>query len=301
MRSAAAYRGIFVPLVTPFDTALQIDWSALERLVHYYARFDIAGFVPCGSTGEASTLSIEEHKAVISFVTEKAKSYPDLKVIAATGSNNTAECLHLSRHAKAVGADACLIVTPYYNRPNTSGLLEHYRQAGELDIDIILYNIPQRTGRNIPLDELAMLRAHVSRIVGIKEATSDINQLTDVLHHFSDVTDFSVLSGEDNLFFDCMTHGGHGAIMATSLVYPELAVRLYRHLERGELAEAAALNRSLRPLVRTLFSETNPVPIKLALSKMLGIQPLVRLPLGAACQRTIGLIDQLALPSIETA
>ncbi|MCW8165174.1 4-hydroxy-tetrahydrodipicolinate synthase [Verminephrobacter aporrectodeae subsp. tuberculatae] len=289
------YDGIFVPLVTPFLASMEIDWAALERLVRFYAGLGLAGFVPCGSTGEASTLSMQEHKAVISFVTEKAKALGDFRVVAATGSNSTQECLELTAHAKASGADACLVVTPYYVRPNRSGLLAHYGRVSELDLDVLLYNIPLRAGLNLTLEDIVLLHAKVARIVGIKEATSDIGQLIDVAHHFADDATFTVLSGEDALLFDCCVNGGRGSICATALVYPREVVALHRHLVAGQLREAASINRWLRPRVKALFCESNPVAIKHALSRVHGILPITRAPLGPASAQAVKTIDALGL------
>ncbi len=293
--TAQTYDGIFVPLITPFYANYEIDWDGLQRLLTFYAKQNVAGFVPCGSTGEASTLTMEEHKAVISFVTERARSLGNFKIIAATGSNDTRDCLELTAHAKKAGVDSCLVVTPYYVRPNRSGLLAHYRAVAELDIDIMLYNIPLRTGLNLSLDDIVTLSEEIPHIIGIKEASSDISQLIDVTHHFADSQRFSVLSGEDSLLFDCCVHGGRGSICAASLVYPREMVALHRMIADGQLAQANALNRKLRPKIKALFCESNPVAMKLAINRILGTSPTVRLPLGPASERAIGIIDSLAL------
>ncbi|CUA96540.1 4-hydroxy-tetrahydrodipicolinate synthase [Thiomonas bhubaneswarensis] len=294
----SAYRpfdGIFVPLITPFHASMEIDWEGLRRLVAFYAQQGVAGFVPCGSTGEASTLTVEEHKAVISFVIEQAASHGDFKIIAATGSNDTREAIDLTRHAHQAGADACLSVTPYYVRPNRSGLLAHYQRIAEVGSPLFLYNIPLRTGLNLSLEDIELLVQDVPAVIGIKEATADIQQLIDVAHRFADSDCFTVLSGEDSLLFDCCTHGGRGSICAASLVYPREMVQLHHMVSTGHLHEAAALNRRMRPKVRALFCESNPVAMKLAVSRLLGTSPTVRLPLGPASKRAVQIIDGLGL------
>lgn len=292
---ARRYDGIFIPLTTPFLPSTEIDWVALERMVLFYAKLGVSGFVPCGSTGEASTLSTEEHKAVISFVIERARALGDFCIISATGANSTAECVELTAHAKVAGTDACLVVTPYYVRPNRSGLLAHYSRVSEVDVDVVLYNIPARTGMNLTLEDIALLHTEVPRVVGIKEATTDIGQLIDVTHHFIDAPTFSVLSGEDSLLFNCCINGGRGSICATALVYPREVVAMHRHLVAGQWREASALDRWLRPRVRALFCESNPVAIKYALSLIHGTLPVTRLPLGPASKRTIQTINALGL------
>lgn len=294
--NASHYSGIHVPLITPFDSDLEIDWAALKRLVALHARAGVAGFVPCGSTGEASTLSMEEHKAVISFVVEEASKHGDFKVIAATGSNSTRECRELTAHAMNAGASACLVVTPYYVRPNMSGLNAHYSEIADVGIDIFLYNVPQRTGTNLSVDDVWRLHSSIPRIVGIKEATGDINQLIDLADRFADSDSFTILSGEDSLLFDCLAHGGSGSICAAALVYPDEILQLYSLMAQGNFSSALALNRSLRPRVKTLFCESNPVAIKEAMHVRFGTPPFVRPPLGAASEQTCARIQDLRLP-----
>lgn len=295
MRNSEPYAGIYIPIITPFDSKGSIDWPSLGMLIAYYARLGVAGFVPGGSTGEASTLSMDEHKAVISFVTQETRKHGNLKVIAATGSNSTDECVELTAHARQAGVDACLVVTPYYVRPNLSGLLSHYARVAAVGVDLLLYNIPTRTGLNLSVADIAALQSGVKGIVGIKEATPDIGQLTDLAHRYADSPEFSVMSGDDLLLFDCLAHGGRGSICAAALVFPEEILSLYSLLRDGRLDEARRLNRLLRPKVRTLFAETNPVPIKYALHRRFGIAPDVRLPLGPASAETRRLIDALRL------
>lgn len=296
-RTSLEYSGIYVPLITPFTSALEIDWAVLRSLVRLYARAGVAGFVPCGSTGEASTLSMEEHKAVISFVLDEAAKYGEFKIIAATGSNSTRECRELTAHAMRAGASACLVVTPYYVRPNISGLEAHYSEVADVGIDLFLYNVPQRTGINLSVDDVIRLHAKVPRIIGIKEATGDIDQLIELTHRFAGSDEFAVLSGEDSLLFDCLAHGGKGSICAASLVYPNEVLQLYSLLRQGDLNAAASLNRVLRPKIKTLFCESNPVSMKQAMHVRFGTPPFVRPPLGPASERTRQRILELGLTS----
>lgn len=289
------YEGIYIPLITPFLPNEDIDWIALKRLVAHYARLGVAGFVPCGSTGEASALTMEEHKAVISFVIEQARRHGKFQIIAATGSGNTRDTVELTRHAKAAGADACLVATPAYVRPNRSGLLTHYERVAEIGIDILLYNIPQRTGLNLGLDDIVVLANAVPHIVGIKEATGDIQQLIEVTHHFANSRQFSVLSGEDSLLFDCCAHGGRGSICAAALVFPREIMAMTEHLRQGRLLQAATLNQLLRPRVKALFCESNPVAMKLAMHYVHGTHTTVRSPLGPASERAHQIIASLRL------
>ncbi len=293
------FDGIFVPLITPFHPSMEIDWDGLRRLIAFYAKQGVAGFAPCGSTGEASTLTVEEHKAVISFVIDEAASHGNVKIIAATGANDTQVAVDLTRHAHQAGADACLTVTPYYVRPNQSGVLGHYQRIAEIGSPLFLYNIPLRTGLNLSLEDIELLVQEVPEIIGIKEATADIQQLIAVTHRFADSDRFTVLSGEDSLLFDCCAHGGRGSICAASLVYPREMVQLHALLSAGHLHQAAELNRHMRPKVRALFCESNPVAMKLAVSKILGTSPTVRLPLGPASEQAIQIIDGLALQREE--
>ncbi|MCX7831890.1 MAG: 4-hydroxy-tetrahydrodipicolinate synthase [Actinobacteria bacterium] len=269
------FRGIYIPLVTPFYEG-DIDWESLERLIEYYIEKGVDGLVPCGTTGESPTLSEKEHMDVIKFVVEKTKGRT--RVIAGTGSNETKKALEFTKEAENLGADAALVVCPYYNKPTQEGILAHYRKIAEnTSLPIIIYNIPGRTGRNIEVNTLLKL-AEVENIVGVKEASGDINQLLDTIMLRPE--GFSVLAGEDHLIYVNCALGGDGAIAASAHILPDLFKRMCELAWQGNAMEASQINFKLLPLVRLFFAETNPCPVKTAL-KLMGLikSDEVRLPL----------------------
>ncbi len=269
------FRGIFIPVVTPFRDGA-IDWDSLERVVEYYVNERVDGLIPCGTTGESPTLSETEHKEVVEFVVEKTAKRT--AVIAGTGSNETTKAIEFTQHAEAVGADGALVVCPYYNKPTQPGILAHYRAlAAETGLPIIVYNIPGRTGRNIETDTLLEL-AEIENIVGVKEASGSIAQLMEVNARRPE--GFSVLSGEDDLIFVNCCLGGGGAIAASAHILPAEWMRMCRAIWEGDLDTARTIHTMLLPLVRILFAETNPSPVKTALYMMnLIASDEVRLPL----------------------
>lgn len=269
------FRGIYIPLVTPFYEG-NIDWESLERLIEYYIEKGVDGLVPCGTTGESPTLSEKEHMDVIKFVVEKTKGRTT--VIAGTGSNETKKAVEFTKEAENLGADAALVVCPYYNKPTQEGIFAHYRKIAEnTSLPIIVYNIPGRTGRNIEVNTLLKL-AEIENIVGVKEASGDINQLLDTIMLRPE--GFSVLSGEDHLIYVNCALGGDGAIAASAHILPELFKRMCELAWQGNAFEASRINFKLLPLVRLFFTETNPCPVKTAL-KLMGLikSDEVRLPL----------------------
>lgn len=269
------FKGIYVPLVTPFLDG-EIDWESLERLVDYYIEKGVDGLVPCGTTGESPTLSEKEHFEVIKFVIEKTGGRT--RVIAGTGSNETVKAVEFTRKAEELGADGALVVCPYYNKPTQEGIYVHYKTIAEsTSLPIIVYNIPGRTGRNIEVKTLMKL-ALIDNIVGVKEASGDINQLMDTIYMRPE--GFSVLAGEDHLIFVNCALGGDGAIAASAHVLPEEFKRMCELAWNGKAKEAAKIHFRLLPLVRLFFTETNPSPVKTAL-KFMGLikSDEVRLPL----------------------
>lgn len=269
------FKGIYVPLVTPFLDG-EIDWESLERLVDYYIEKGVDGLVPCGTTGESPTLSEKEHFEVIKFVIEKTGGRT--RVIAGTGSNETVKAVEFTRKAEELGADGALVVCPYYNKPTQEGIYVHYKTIAEsTSLPIIVYNIPGRTGRNIEVKTLMKL-ALIDNIVGVKEASGDINQLMDTIYMRPE--GFSVLAGEDHLIFVNCALGGDGAIAASAHVLPEEFKRMCELAWNGTAKEAAKIHFRLLPLVRLFFTETNPSPVKTAL-KFMGLikSDEVRLPL----------------------
>lgn len=269
------FRGIFIPLVTPFYEG-EIDWESLERLIEYYIEKGVDGLVPCGTTGESPTLSEEEHIEVIRFVVEKTAGRT--KVIAGTGSNETKKAVEFTKEAERLGADGALVVCPYYNKPTQEGIYAHYKKVAESTaLPIIVYNIPGRTGRNIEVKTLLRI-AELENIVGVKEASGDINQLMDVIKQRPD--GFSVLAGEDHLIYINCVLGGDGAIAASAHVLPEDFKKMCELAWKGNAQKAAKIHFKLLQLVRYFFTETNPSPVKTAL-KIMGLirSDEVRLPL----------------------
>jgi 4-hydroxy-tetrahydrodipicolinate synthase len=268
------FRGAITALVTPFKNG-KVDEEALRQLIAFQIASGIDGLVPCGTTGESPTLTHDEHDRVIEITIDAAKK--QVPVIAGTGSNSTAEALRLTKHAYEAGADGALIACPYYNKPTQEGLYQHFQLiAQNVPIPIIPYNIPGRTGVNMSPELIARL-SKVSNIVGVKEASGSLKQMNDVLDLCG--PDFDVLSGDDGLTLPLMAMGGKGVISVASNIVPADMAALVDAAEAGHLAEARALHQKMSPLFDVLFVETNPIPVKAALSLMGKIEYEYRLPL----------------------
>ncbi len=267
-------KGVFTALVTPFKYG-ELDEEALKGLIDFQVRAGVDGISPCGTTGETSTLSYEEHERVI-FLTVKWAG--DVPVMAGTGSNSTKETVELTQIAKDLGASAALVVAPYYNRPTQEGLYLHFKKvAEEVDIPLVLYNIPGRTGVNM-LPELVARLAQIPGIAGIKEASGSVQQAADVYRLTGGK--FPILSGDDNLLLPLMSVGASGVISVVSNILPERMLELVRALlEENDREKALDLHAGLMPLFNAMFIETNPVPVKTALYHMGMIEKDVRLPL----------------------
>ncbi len=267
--------GVLPALITPFTKDNKVDKEGLERNIAFLIENGVSGIVPCGTTGESATLSIKEHEKVI----EIAVDCSTVPVVAGTGSNNTTEAIELTRFALDAGADAALLITPYYNKPNDRGMLAHFKKvANEVDIPMVLYNVPSRTGINLKPEVVAEL-AKESNIVGIKEASGNLEQVTRIIELTQD-EDFVVFSGDDGLTLPIMALGGVGVISVVANVAPKLTVSLVEAFQRGDLAEARKLHLSLAPLIRAVFLETNPIPIKKAV-ELIGLPAgHLRLPLA---------------------
>lgn len=268
--------GVLPAIITPFTKENRIDKEGLRQNIEFLIENGVSGIVPCGTTGEAATLSIEEHEKVI----ELAVEYSTVPVVAGTGSNNTTEALELTGFAQDAGADAALLITPYYNKPNDRGMLAHFKTISDaVDIPIILYNVPSRTGINLKPELVAEL-AKESNIVGIKEASGNLDQITKILELTVD-EDFVVLSGDDALTLPIMALGGAGVISVVANVAPELVVSMVDAFRSGDLEEARKLHLKLAPLVRAVFLETNPIPVKKAV-ELIGLPAGgLRLPLAS--------------------
>lgn len=268
------FNGAIVATITPFLNG-KLDRKGLRKLVEFQIRNGTDGIVPCGTTGESATLSFDEHEAVIDTVIEAAAGR--VPVIAGTGSNNTKEAITLTRYAKKAGADAALVITPYYNKPTQEGLFLHFRAVADaVDIPIILYNVPGRTGVNMAAETVARL-AEVKNIVGVKEASGNLAQVCDIIRMTP--RKFCLLSGDDGIFFPMMALGAKGVISVTSNVAPRAMADLYDAFVLGELSRAREIHYRLWPLFHVLFIETNPIPAKTGLAMMKMIREEFRLPL----------------------
>ncbi len=280
------WTGTFPALSTPFSRG-KVDEEALRRLVRHVLDRGVEGVVACGTTGEAPTLTLEEWSQVVKVCVEESRHLP---VIAGTGTNNTQSTVSRTRLARELGARAALVVAPYYNKPTQRGLIAHFTAvAADGGLPVILYNIPGRTGVNMTPETIGAL-SRVPGIVGVKEAAGSMDQVGAILECAAD--GFAVLSGDDSLCLPMYALGGHGVISTTATAAPELMGGMYRAFRDGRVEEARKLHYRLLPLFRALFAETNPAPLKYALSKMgFGANDL-RLPLVPVTEATERMIDK---------
>ena len=269
------FEGVLTALVTPFTDSGVVDEKALRGLVDFQIANGVQGIVPCGTTGESPTLSPEEHVRVIQIVIDQARKR--VPIVAGTGSNSTKEAIHLTGKAKEAGAEASLQVAPYYNKPTQQGFLRHFTTIAEaVDIPLIIYNIPGRTGKNIENSTMLEMAKH-RNIVGVKEASGDIAQMMDLI--MRKPAPFIVLSGDDNLVFPIMALGGKGVISVASNLVPRRMVNFVSKALEGKWDEARTLHYQLLPFFKALFYETNPVPVKFGLAMKGMIQEVYRLPM----------------------
>ena len=268
------FSGAMVAIVTPFSNG-KVDEEAFRRLINFQIENGTQAIIPCGTTGESATFSHEEHKHVVEFTIKEVNGR--VPVIAGTGSNSTAEAIQMTKHAKEAGADAALMICPYYNKPTQEGLYQHFKAVAEaVPMPIIMYNIMARTGVNMVPETVARL-AGIDNIVGTKEASGNLQQMTEIIELCG--PDFDVISGDDPLTLPLMAVGGTGVISVASNVAPGKVLEMTSAFLNGDLAKARELNLSLQPLFRALFLETNPIPVKMALGFMGMIDPEMRLPL----------------------
>jgi len=272
------FKGVLPAVVTPFlsDQHQSLDLEGLRSNIATLLAAGVHGIVPTGSTGESATLSFEEHEKVVEVAVEAAAG--KVPVLAGTGSNNTAEALRFTRAAKEIGADGALLISPYYNKPNRAGLIQHFTKLADLDIPTVLYNVPGRTGQNLEPDLVVELAAHPN-IVGIKEASGNIAQVSQIIEGTLD-EEFTVISGDDNLTLPILALGGGGVISVAANVEPARMVRLYEAFKAGDWTTALELHYELSPLFRALFIETNPIPVKTAVGLRGMAAGPVRLPLA---------------------
>ena len=269
------FTGSIVALVTPFRDG-EVDYPALDALVDRQIAAGQKGLVPCGSTGESATLTHDEHARVVAAVVRRAAGR--VAVIAGTGSNSTAEAIRLTRHAKQAGADAALVVTPYYNKPTQEGLYQHFKAVHDAaELPIVIYNIPGRCVIDMSVDTMARL-AKLPRIVGVKDATADLAR--PLATRLAIGPKFCQLSGEDATALPFLAQGGHGCISVTSNIAPKLCAEMHEAWARGDLKTAMAVNERLMPLHQALFCETSPGPVKFAASLLGHCTAETRLPLA---------------------
>ncbi len=271
------FEGVLPAIITPFkrNPAMGLDIPGLERNIGFLLAAGIHGIVPCGSTGESATLTFDEHEKVVSVTVDKVNG--KIPVLAGTGSNNTAEAVRLTKAAKDTGADGVLVISPYYNKPNRSGLIKHYTKLADLDIPVVIYNVPGRTGQNLEPDLIAELAQHPN-IVGVKEASGNIGQISRIIEDTQD-EDFAVISGDDNITLPIMVLGGAGVISVAANVDPRRMVALYEAMKEGNCQKALVLHFALSPLFRSMFIDTNPIPVKKAVELIGMAGGPVRLPL----------------------
>ncbi len=268
-------KGCFVAIVTPFTADGQIDEAGLRKNIDFLLARGVAGIVPCGTTGESATLSWEEHLRVVDIAISQAKG--KVQVIAGAGSNNTKESIEAAAHAKEVGADAILCITPYYNKPTQEGLYQHFKTiATSVDIPVVLYNVPGRTGVNM-LPETVERLCDYENIVAVKEASGDVTQSSEIHRRCGDR--IAILSGEDSLTLPILSVGGSGVISVVANIAPSKMAALVQAYESGDVVKARAVHEELLPICKALFIETNPIPVKTAMGHLgLAGGPL-RLPL----------------------
>ncbi len=284
-------RGTFTALITPFSrTDESIDFTSFEKILQHQIQGGVEGLVPCGTTGESPTLSHAEHAKVISWVIEKAKALnPNIIVMAGTGSNSTKEAVELSRNAVSDGADYLLSVNPYYNKPTQEGLYRHFSTiADNARAPVILYNIPGRTGVQLSIDTIKRLAAH-GNIAGIKEATGDLNFMTQVILETPE--EFSVLSGDDNLLLPLLSVGGDGVVSVVSNLFPKETSDITRFFHQGKTADAEKLFRRIFPLCKAMFVETNPIPVKYSASVLGLCENVLRLPMTPLSQANVSFVE----------
>jgi 4-hydroxy-tetrahydrodipicolinate synthase len=281
MAAKTSFRGSFTALVTPFKNG-SLDEKAFRGLVEWQIAEGTNGLVPVGTTGESPTLSHDEHKQVVAWCVDQARDR--VPVIAGAGSNSTREAIEFAQHAEEAGADAVLIVTPYYNKPTQEGLYHHFKAINdEIGIPIIIYNIPGRSVIDMSVETMRRL-FELKNIAGVKDATANVVRVSQQRAELGG--DFNQLSGEDATALGFMAHGGHGCISVTSNVAPRLCAEFQSACLRGDFAAALKLQDKLMPLHLGLFVETNPAPAKFALSVLGRCDETVRLPMVPVSEKT---------------
>ena len=264
--------GSYVALVTPFSDG-EVDYGALGELIDFQIDSGTQGLVPCGTTGESPTLTHDEQDRVTAFTAERSAGR--VPVVAGTGSNSTAEAVRLTRHAKEAGADACLVVNPYYNKPTQQGMFEHIARLAEVELPIVLYNIPGRTSIELAVETIARMYADIEMVVAVKEATGKL----DVASAIAAACDITILSGDDSLTLPIASVGGRGVISVLGNLLPAEIRALCDAIAAGDAETARRTHLRLFPLFKAMFVQTNPIPIKAALAMAGRIRNELRLPM----------------------
>jgi 4-hydroxy-tetrahydrodipicolinate synthase len=279
------FRGSIVAIVTPFKEG-KVDEEGFRELIEFQIQNGTSAIVPCGTTGESATLGMHEHNRVIEIAVDAVKRR--VPVIAGTGGNSTAEAIELTAHAKRVGADATLQVTPYYNKPTPEGLYQHFKAVAKaVPLPQVLYNIPGRTGVNMMPETVARV-AELPEVVAIKEASGNLGQMAEVINLAGDK--LTLLSGDDNLTLPVLAIGGKGVISVVANIVPRDNAEMIQAWDAGDVAKARALFYRLLPLCQAMFYETNPIPVKTALALMGKIGGELRLPM---CPMGAGNLEKL--------
>lgn len=269
------FKGCFVAVVTPFRRG-EIDEKAFKELIRFLVEKGVDGIVPCGTTGESPALSHEEHQRLIKLTVQEVRKR--VAVIAGTGSNSTKEAVELTEFAKECGADGALVVAPYYNKPTPRGLESHYCRLEKIGLPLVIYNIPSRTGINIPPSLIAKL-SRLNNIVGVKEASGSMDQVSNIIAESK--PNFSVLSGDDSLTLPILSLGGVGVISVVANILPKETQDLVSSYLAGNIGRAKELHYNLFRIFKAMFIETNPLPIKTAMARLGMIEKEWRLPLEA--------------------
>jgi 4-hydroxy-tetrahydrodipicolinate synthase len=273
-RISMMLQGCFVALVTPFTKDGAVDEKGLRENIEFLVDRGVAGIVPCGTTGESATLSWEEHNRVVDVALSQAKGR--VQVIAGAGSNNTRESIEAAKHAKINGAQAILCITPYYNKPTQEGLYQHYKMISAINIPIVVYNVPGRTGVNLKAETVERL-CEFKNIVAIKEASGNLLQISEIHRRCGDR--LTILSGDDPLTLPILACGGKGVISVVANIWPEKMVAMINAFQNGNMEAALSIHEALLPVSNAMFIETNPIPIKTAMNHLGHHAGPLRLPL----------------------
>jgi len=269
------FRGSITAIVTPFRNG-KVDEKKFRELIDFQIKNGTSGIVPCGTTGESATLNFEEHDRVIEIAIDQVQKR--IQVIAGTGSNSTEEAVMLTRHAEKAGADASLQVSPYYNRPTQAGLYAHFKAiADSVKIPIMLYNIASRTGVNIEPETIAKLAKDCKNLIAVKEASGNLDQMSRVKQLCP--ADFELLSGDDSLTLPVLSIGGRGIVSVVSNIVPKDVAEMVSEFEKGNIKRAREIHYKLLPLIKAVFLETNPIPVKTAMGILGMCEPDLRLPM----------------------